>query len=144
MSTLQHVVCQHCNATNRIPTQREDKELNCGRCHQPLFGTAPVSVSAESFEAQISKCDVPVVVDFWAPWCGPCKVMGPAFAQASANMGSAARFIKVNTDEQQALGSRYAIRSIPTIAIFKNGREVARQAGVVQAGELVRWVAAHT
>lgn len=141
MSELQHAVCPACNATNRIPLLRDGKEINCGRCHQPLFGMDPVSVNAAGFQAQVSKSDVPVVVDFWAPWCGPCKMMAPAFAQASRMAGSQARFIKVNTDHEPQLGSTHGIRSIPTLAVFHGGREIARQAGAMPASELVRWLA---
>ena len=138
-----HAVCTACNAVNRIPAQRDGKEINCGKCHLALFGLAPPSVNQASFVAQISKSDVPVVVDFWAPWCGPCKTMAPAFAQVSARMGVRARFIKVNTDEEQALGSQYNIRSIPTLAIFQSGKEVARISGALPAASLEQWVAQH-
>lgn len=140
MSEHQHAVCPACNATNRIPLQREDKEINCGRCHQPLFGADPLSVNTAGFRAQLEKSDLPVVVDFWAPWCGPCKMMAPAFAQASRMAGSRARFIKVNTDEEPGLGSAHGIRSIPTLAVFHRGREIARQAGAMPANELMRWL----
>jgi len=140
MTDTLHAVCAHCNATNRIPAQSEGKEINCGRCHKPMFGEPPLSVNAAGFQAQISKSDVPVVVDFWAPWCGPCKMMAPGFAQVSQAMGTRARFIKVNTDEEQQLGAQFNIRSIPTLAIFKSGREVTRIAGALPAGDLQRWV----
>lgn len=140
MTDTLHAVCAHCNATNRIPAQSEGKEINCGRCHKPLFGEAPLSVNAAGFQAQISKSDVPVVVDFWAPWCGPCKMMAPGFARVSQAMGTRARFIKVNTDDEQQLGAQFNIRSIPTLAIFKGGREVTRISGALAAGDLQRWV----
>jgi len=140
MGPTLHVVCTACNATNRIPQASEGKELNCGSCHQPLFGSEPQSLDAAGFQAQISKSQIPVVVDFWAPWCGPCRAMAPAFQQVSALMGTRARFIKVNTEEQGALASRYAIQSIPTLAIFSGGREIARRSGALPASELQRWV----
>ena len=143
MSHPLHAVCVSCHAVNRIPAQRDGKEINCGSCHQPLFGQAPVSVNQAAFTAQISKNDVPVVVDFWAPWCGPCKAMAPAFAQVCARMGSRARFIKVNTDEEQQLGAQYNIRSIPTLAIFKGGQEIARIAGALPAASLEQWINTH-
>ncbi len=143
MASRLHAVCAACNAVNRIPAQRDGKEINCGKCHQPLFGAAPPSLKQAAFIAQVTKSDVPVVADFWAPWCGPCKAMSPAFAQASAHMGSRARFIKVNTDEEQALGAQYGIRSIPTLAIFQSGKEIARIAGALPAAALEQWVNSH-
>jgi thioredoxin 2 len=140
MSQSIHAVCVECNATNRFALNQTNKELNCGRCHKPLFGTPPASVDASGFQAQITKSEVPVVVDFWAPWCGPCKAMAPAFEQVSLKMNFKARFIKVNTDAQPDLGSQYGIRSIPTLAIFRGGREVARTSGALPALELTRWI----
>lgn len=143
MGNTLHAVCTACNAVNRIPTERDGKEINCGKCHQPLFGSVPSSVGHAAFSAQIAKSDVPVVVDFWAPWCGPCKAMAPAFAQVSARMNSRAQFIKVNTDEEQALGAQYGIRSIPTLAIFQSGKEIARISGSMSAASLEQWVNSH-
>lgn len=140
MSETVHVVCTECNTTNRIPALNDDKEMNCGRCHRPLFGAAPRSLDETGLQAQITQSEIPVIVDFWAPWCGPCKAMTPAFEQASLMLGSKARLVKVNTEEQQALGGQYSIRSIPTVAIFKGGRELARRTGAVSATDLLSWV----
>jgi len=140
MSETVHVVCVECNTINRIPVLHDDQEMNCGRCHKPLFGAAPKSLDANGLQAQITKSGIPVIVDFWAPWCGPCKAMAPAFEQASLMMKSRARLVKVNTEEQQALGSQYSIRSIPTVVIFKGGRELARRSGAVSATDLLDWV----
>ena len=139
MSETVHVVCVECNTTNRIPALHDDQEVNCGRCHQALFGAAPKSLDANGLQAQITKSGIPVIVDFWAPWCGPCKAMAPAFEQASLMLGSKARLVKVNTEEQQALGAQYSIRSIPTLVIFKEGRELARRSGAVSATDLLAW-----
>lgn len=139
MTETVHVVCVECNATNRIPVPNDDQELNCGHCHQPLFGTAPKSLDANGLQAQITKSGIPVIVDFWAPWCGPCKAMAPAFEQASSMLGSKARLVKANTEEQQALGNQYSIRSIPTVVIFKGGRELARRSGAISATDLISW-----
>jgi thioredoxin 2 len=135
-----HVVCPHCEATNRIPAARLGQRPKCGGCHRPLFTGHPVETNADSFAKHIGRGDLPVVVDFWAPWCGPCKMMAPAFEQAARELEPQVRFVKINTDEQQALGARYGIRSIPTVALFSGGREVARQAGAVGAADIVRWV----
>jgi thioredoxin 2 len=139
MSETVHVVCAECNTTNRIPALHDNKEMNCGRCHKPLFGAVPRSLDATGLQAQITQSEIPVIVDFWAPWCGPCKAMAPAFEQASLMLGSRAHLVKVNTEEQQALGSQYSIRSIPTVAIFKGGRELARRSGAVSATDLLSW-----
>jgi len=143
MENQQHAVCPSCNAVNRIPAQRRGKEISCGKCHVPMFGSDPRSVNSAAFTAQLSRSEVPVVVDFWAPWCGPCKAMAPVFTQVSARMGSRAQFIKVNTDEESALGAQYGIRSIPTLAIFQSGREVARISGSLPAVSLEQWIDSH-
>jgi len=143
MESTLHAVCTSCSAVNRIPAVRIGKEINCGKCHLPLFGSAPQSLDKAAFETQIARNDVPVIVDFWAPWCGPCKVMAPAFAQVCARMDSRARFIKVNADEEQSLGTQYGIRSIPTLAIFKSGKEIARISGAMAAPSIEQWVESH-
>jgi thioredoxin 2 len=143
MENQVHAVCASCNAVNRIPDQRKGKEINCGKCHLPLFGAAPLSLDQTAFSTQISRSDVPVVVDFWAPWCGPCKAMTSVFAQVSAKMDSRARFIKVNTEEEQSVGSQYGIRSIPTLVIFQSGREIARISGSMPAASLEQWLNSH-
>ena len=134
------MVCPHCDAVNRIPTARLNEGPNCGQCHRALFTTHPVDLTAERFERHISRSHIPVVVDFWAPWCGPCKMMAPQFVQAAAQLEPRVRLAKVDTDAQQTLGARFGIRSIPTLMIFKSGREVARQPGAMGAGDIVRWV----
>lgn len=140
MQSKVHAVCASCNAVNRIPAQRDGKEIHCGKCHLALFGLAPPSVNEAAFVAQITKSDVPVVVDFWAPWCGPCQSMAPAFAQVSARMGSRAQFIKVNTDEETRLGSQFGIRSIPTLAVFQFGSEIGRISGALPPANIEQWV----
>jgi thioredoxin 2 len=140
MQSSIHAVCTQCNAVNRIPVQSEGKEINCGKCHQPLFGLEPPSLDKAAFLVQLTKSDVPVVVDFWAPWCGPCKAMAPAYAQVSNRMKTRARLIKINTDEEQELGAQYAIRSIPTLAVFQSGKEIARVSGAMPATSLEQWI----
>ena len=135
-----HVVCPNCQAVNRV---REDvtEKPKCGKCHCPLFA-GPVPLTTATFDTHVAKSDIPIVVDFWAEWCGPCKMMAPQFAQAASMLEPAVRFAKVDTEAEQQLGARFNIRSIPTLALFKGGREVARQAGAMGAADIVRWVRA--
>ena len=139
-----HIVCPHCEATNRIPTARLEDAPKCGKCKQVLFSGQPINLTNANFNKHISNSDVPVVVDFWAPWCGPCQTMAPAFAQAAQQLEPNYRLAKVDTEAEQALGAQYGIRSIPTIAVFKNGQEIARQAGAMGAEDIKRWVESQT
>ena len=141
MST--HLVCPHCQAINRIAEADLDKQPNCGKCHQALFSGHPVPLDEAGFARHLEKSELPLLVDFWAPWCGPCRMMAPAFEQAAAQLEPRVRLAKVNTDEAQSLGARLNIRSIPTLALFVGGREVARQAGAMGAADIVRWTRAN-
>jgi thioredoxin 2 len=143
MTDLKHVVCPNCNATNRLPTERLGAGPKCGKCGERIFAGHPVELTDASFDKHIGRSDIPVVVDFWAPWCGPCKMMAPAFEQAAGQLEPRVRLAKLNTEEAQVIAGEYSIRSIPTLVLFRNGREVARQPGAMGAADIVRWVQAH-
>ncbi len=143
MSDSLHIVCAPCGAVNRIPTARLGESPQCGRCHRPLFSAHPVELTSKNFMTQITRNDVPVLVDFWAPWCGPCKVMAPAFEQAAAQLEPRMRLAKLNTENEQAIAGQFAIRSIPTLVLFRNGRELARQPGAMSLQDIVRWAGAY-
>lgn len=134
-----HIVCPHCEAINRVPSERLGEKPDCGKCHRPLFTGKPIALNAASFDRHASRSDIPLLVDFWAPWCSPCRMMAPAFEAAAAQLEPHVRLVKVNTEEEQMLGARYAIRSIPTLALFLNGRKIARHAGAMGTADIVRW-----
>ena len=135
-----NVVCPHCFKVNRIPKKESYAKANCGQCKNSLLDAKPMAVDADKLGTFLANSEIPVVVDFWAPWCGPCQSMASAFAQAAQQLEPNYRLAKVDTEAEQMLGAQYGIRSIPTLAIFKNGQEVARQAGAMGAEDIKRWV----
>ena len=136
------VACPNCNTLNRAPREKlaAGASGKCGHCRAPLFGGHPVALNAQSFETHAAKSDIPLVVDFWAPWCGPCKAMAPQFEQAAGHLEPTVRLAKVNTEDEQALAGRFGIQAIPTMILFKHGKEVARQSGAMNAAGIESWV----
>ena len=141
MSETRIIPCPHCDALNRVPVARTADGGKCGRCHQALFTGHPLVLSSARFDRHANAQDLPLIVDFWAEWCGPCKMMAPVFAAATQEFEPRARFAKVDSDREQALAARFQIRSIPTLIMIKSGQEVARVSGALPASELRRWIA---
>ncbi|MBC7750800.1 MAG: thioredoxin TrxC [Candidatus Saccharibacteria bacterium] len=133
------IVCPNCMAKNRVPDERVQDNPTCGKCQQALLPTHPIELNDQNFFQYVQNTELPIVVDFWAEWCGPCKAMAPHFSQAAKNAPQY-RFVKVNTELAQKISAQFNIRSIPTIAVFKNGKEIARQAGAMQAPQLLAWL----
>ena len=139
MSDSMHVVCPACGGVNRVPAGRLGQGPSCGRCKQPLFQGGATAVDGVGFMRQLQRSEVPLLVDFWAPWCGPCRMMAPAFEQAAAQLEPDFRLLKLNTEEEQAVAGQFAIRSIPTMILFAEGREVKRMSGALDASGIVGW-----
>jgi thioredoxin 2 len=134
------LVCPHCNTINLLPKERLGDSPRCGKCHEDVFDSHPVELGSASFDRHVMRNDIPTLVDFWAPWCGPCLAMAPAYEEAASVLEPDVRLAKLNTEEHQAIGARYGIRSIPTMIIFRDGEELARHSGAMMAGDIVQWV----
>ncbi|MGQ9367138.1 thioredoxin TrxC [Azospirillum sp. A39] len=138
-----HVVCPHCDTVNRLPPDKPALAGKCGHCHAALFEGEPLPLTTERFLRHAEKGDLPLLVDFWAEWCGPCRVMAPAFAHAARALEPHVRLVKIDTDREQALAGRFQIRSIPTLVLLRGGHEVARTSGAMPAAALVGWARQH-
>ena len=143
MSEIRQIVCPHCTAINRTPADRPAEKAKCGACHNSLFSGKPVAASAQSFTSHLQHNDIPVVADFWAEWCGPCKMMAPAYDRVAAELEPHVRFLKIDTEAEQQLAAQYNIRSIPTLMLFRNGTVVAQRAGASDAASLRAWIQQH-
>ena len=139
MTESLHLVCPSCNAVNRLPSTKLAEHPVCGKCRQPLFSGHPVELNSGNLARHLQRNDIPVLVDFWAPWCGPCKTMAPQFAKAAGTLEPRFRLAKINTEAEPELGGQFGIRSIPTLVLFRAGREVARQSGAMGAQDIIRW-----
>ncbi len=139
MSDSIHIVCPHCSSTNRVPTAKLNAGGKCGKCHNILVTGEPVELNQANFNKHITANDLPVIIDFWAPWCGPCKMMAPVFTEAAQQLKGKVVLAKVNTEAEQNLASQFNIRSIPTIAMFKAGQEINRSAGAMDLNSLTQW-----
>jgi len=142
MSDTRQIVCDHCGRINRLPAERAPDGARCGACHQPMFTGRPVEVDEDGFGRHVANSDVPVLVDVWAPWCGPCRAMAPMFERAAHELEPRVRLLKLNSDNAPALSSRLNISGIPTLLLMRGGREIARHAGAMDARGIVAWTEA--
>ena len=142
MSASHQVVCGHCRKINRLPAERAATNARCGSCHQPIFSGHPVEVDEEAFDRHVAHSDIPVLVDVWAPWCGPCRSMAPMFERAAQQLEPRVRLLKLNSDKAPAVSSRLGISGIPTLLLMRNGREIARTSGAMDTKRIVAWTMA--
>ena len=142
MSARQQVVCGHCGQINRLPAERTVADARCGSCHHPIFSGHPIEVDEAGFGRHLAHSDIPVLVDVWAPWCGPCRAMAPMFERAARELEPGVRLLKLNADTAPSVSSRLAINGIPTLLLMQSGREIARTSGAMDASNIVAWTRA--
>jgi len=143
MSTSRHLICPACQAINRVPVDRPAAQAHCGACHVALFQGRPVAVDTAAFERHVGKGELPVLVDLWAPWCGPCRQMGPQFDRAAGLLEPSVRLVKLNVDDAPDLSARLGVQSIPTLMLLAGGRVLARQSGLMSAEQIAGWTRSH-
>ncbi|AWM08530.1 thioredoxin TrxC [Bradyrhizobium symbiodeficiens] len=139
MSTTRQIVCGHCGRINRLPPERTPQGARCGACHQPMFAGQPIEVDEAAFDRHVARSDIPVLIDVWAPWCGPCRAMAPMFERAAQALEPGVRLLKLNSDNAPALSSRLNISGIPTLLLMHGGREIARHSGAMDTRSIVAW-----
>ena len=137
------IICPYCDAINAVPKARPAKAAKCGKCPQPLFAGSPVDLDSARFDRHVSRSDIPVVVDFWAPWCGPCRAMAPAFEQTARELEPHMRLAKVDIDKAPDIAAQYGVQGVPTLVVYKNGKAADRQVGALPASQLRAWIERH-
>lgn len=142
MSASHQIVCGQCGKINRLPAERAATNARCGSCHQPIFTGHPIEVDEQAFDRHLANNDIPVLIDVWAPWCGPCRSMAPMFERAAQQLEPAVRLLKLNSDQAPGVSSRLGISGIPTLLLMRNGREIARTSGAMDTKNIVAWTTA--